>query len=34
MRYDQLMRLSWTNLLPLGILNLAITAVLVVALTR
>lgn len=34
MRYDQLMRLSWTNLLPLGIFNLAVTAVLVVALTR
>jgi NADH-quinone oxidoreductase subunit H len=29
LRYDQLMRLSWGLLLPLGLLNLAVTAVLV-----
>jgi NADH-quinone oxidoreductase subunit H len=29
LRYDQLMRLSWGVLLPLGLLNLAVTAVLV-----
>jgi NADH-quinone oxidoreductase subunit H len=32
LRYDQLMRLSWGLLLPLGLLNVLITAVLVVAL--
>jgi NADH-quinone oxidoreductase subunit H len=31
LRYDQLMRLSWGVLLPLGLLNVLITAVLVVA---
>jgi NADH-quinone oxidoreductase subunit H len=31
MRYDQLMRLSWGLLLPLGLLNVLVTAVLVVA---
>ena len=31
LRYDQLMRLSWGVLLPLGLLNLIVTAVLVVA---
>lgn len=30
LRYDQLMRLSWTVLVPIGLLNLAVTAVLVV----
>jgi NADH-quinone oxidoreductase subunit H len=30
MRYDQLMRLSWALLLPLGLLNVLVTAVLVV----
>ena len=29
LRYDQLMRLSWSILLPLGLLNVAITAILV-----
>jgi NADH-quinone oxidoreductase subunit H len=29
LRYDQLMRLSWGVLLPLGLLNLAVTAILV-----
>jgi NADH-quinone oxidoreductase subunit H len=29
LRYDQLMRLSWSVLLPLGLLNLAVTAVVV-----
>jgi NADH-quinone oxidoreductase subunit H len=33
LRYDQLMRLSWGVLLPLGLLNVLVTAVLVVALT-
>jgi NADH-quinone oxidoreductase subunit H len=33
LRYDQLMRLSWGLLLPLGLLNVVVTAVLVVALT-
>ncbi len=32
LRYDQLMRLSWNSLLPIGLINLAITAVVVVAL--
>ncbi len=32
LRYDQLMRLSWGVLLPLGLLNVVVTAVLVVAL--
>jgi NADH-quinone oxidoreductase subunit H len=32
LRYDQLMRLSWGVLLPLGLLNVLVTAVLVVAL--
>jgi NADH-quinone oxidoreductase subunit H len=32
LRYDQLMRLSWGLLLPLGLLNVLVTAVLVVAL--
>jgi NADH-quinone oxidoreductase subunit H len=31
LRYDQLMRLSWGVLLPLGLLNVLVTAVLVVA---
>jgi NADH-quinone oxidoreductase subunit H len=31
LRYDQLMRLSWGVLLPLGLLNVIVTAVLVVA---
>jgi NADH-quinone oxidoreductase subunit H len=31
MRYDQLMRLSWGLLLPLGLLNVLVTAILVVA---
>jgi NADH-quinone oxidoreductase subunit H len=31
LRYDQLMRLSWGLLLPLGLLNVVVTAVLVVA---
>jgi NADH-quinone oxidoreductase subunit H len=31
LRYDQLMRLSWGLLLPLGLLNIVVTAVLVVA---
>jgi NADH-quinone oxidoreductase subunit H len=30
LRYDQLMRLSWGFLLPLGLLNVLVTAVLVV----
>jgi NADH-quinone oxidoreductase subunit H len=30
MRYDQLMRLSWSTLLPLGLLNVVITAIVVV----
>lgn len=33
LRYDQLMRLSWGVLLPLGLLNVLVTAVLVVALS-
>jgi NADH-quinone oxidoreductase subunit H len=33
LRYDQLMRLSWGLLLPLGLLNLIVTAILVVALS-
>jgi NADH-quinone oxidoreductase subunit H len=33
LRYDQLMRLSWGVLLPLGLLNVIVTAVLVVALS-
>ena len=33
LRYDQLMRLSWNLLLPLGLLNVAVTAVLIVALS-
>jgi NADH-quinone oxidoreductase subunit H len=32
LRYDQLMRLSWNVLLPLGLLNIIVTAVLVLAL--
>jgi NADH-quinone oxidoreductase subunit H len=31
LRYDQLMRLSWSVLLPLGLLNVAVTAVIVAA---
>jgi NADH-quinone oxidoreductase subunit H len=31
MRYDQLMRLGWKGLVPLGLLNLLITAFVVVA---
>jgi NADH-quinone oxidoreductase subunit H len=31
LRYDQLMRLSWGVLLPLGLLNVLVTAVMVVA---
>ena len=31
LRYDQLMRLSWGLLLPLGLLNVLVTGVLVVA---
>ncbi len=34
LRYDQLMRLSWGTLLPIGLINLAITAVVVVALAQ
>jgi NADH-quinone oxidoreductase subunit H len=34
LRYDQLMRLSWGLLLPLGLLNVLVTAVLVVALAK
>jgi NADH:ubiquinone oxidoreductase subunit H len=30
LRYDQLMRLCWGLLLPLGLLNVLVTAVLVV----
>ncbi len=30
LRYDQLMRLSWGVLLPLGLLNVLVTGVLVV----
>jgi NADH-quinone oxidoreductase subunit H len=30
-RYDQLMRLGWLGLLPLGLLNVAITAVVILA---
>jgi len=33
LRYDQLMRLSWGILLPLGLLNVLVTAILVVALS-
>jgi NADH-quinone oxidoreductase subunit H len=33
LRYDQLMRFSWGVLIPLGLLNLAVTAVVVVALS-
>lgn len=33
LRYDMLMRLSWKLLLPLGILNVVVTAVMVVALS-
>ena len=33
-RYDQLMRLSWNALVPIGLLNLAITAVCVVAFAK
>jgi NADH-quinone oxidoreductase subunit H len=29
LRYDQLMRLSWAVLIPLGLLNLAVTAIVV-----
>jgi NADH-quinone oxidoreductase subunit H len=29
LRYDQLMRLSWSVLLPLALLNLAVTAIVV-----
>ena len=32
LRYDQLMRLSWSTLLPLGLLNVVVTAIAVVAL--
>jgi NADH-quinone oxidoreductase subunit H len=31
MRYDQLMRLGWKGLVPLGLLNLIVTACVVVA---
>lgn len=31
LRYDQLMRLSWTLLLPLGLLNVAVTGIIVAA---
>jgi NADH-quinone oxidoreductase subunit H len=34
LRYDQLMRLSWGLLLPLGLLNVLVTAVLVVFFSR
>jgi NADH-quinone oxidoreductase subunit H len=33
LRYDQLMRLSWGLLLPLGLLNVLVTAIVVVLLT-
>jgi NADH-quinone oxidoreductase subunit H len=33
LRYDQLMRLSWGKLVPLGFLNVAVTAIVVVALS-
>jgi NADH-quinone oxidoreductase subunit H len=33
LRYDQLMRLSWGALLPLSLLNVLVTAILVVALS-
>ena len=33
LRYDQLMRLSWCSLLPIGLLNIVVTAVAVVALS-
>jgi NADH-quinone oxidoreductase subunit H len=32
LRYDQLMKFSWSYLIPIGLLNLAVTAVLVVML--
>jgi NADH-quinone oxidoreductase subunit H len=32
LRYDQLMRLSWSTLIPLAMLNVAVTAVVIVAL--
>jgi NADH-quinone oxidoreductase subunit H len=32
LRYDQLMRLCWNALLPLGLLNVLVTGILVVAL--
>jgi NADH-quinone oxidoreductase subunit H len=31
LRYDQLMRLSWSVLLPIGLLNIAVTAIIVAA---
>ena len=34
LRYDQLMRLSWGFLLPLGLLNVLVTAIVVVLLTQ
>jgi NADH-quinone oxidoreductase subunit H len=34
LRYDQLMRFSWSWLIPIGLVNLAVTAVLVVWLDR
>ena len=34
LRYDQLMRLCWGVLLPLGLLNVAITAIVVAALAQ
>lgn len=33
LRYDQLMRFSWSWLIPIGLINLAVTAVVVVALS-
>jgi NADH-quinone oxidoreductase subunit H len=34
LRYDQLMRFSWSWLIPIGLVNLAVTAVVVVLLDK